>query len=56
MLPNYYDGNVFCAQNVKEDEATCPGDSGGPVIAFEPNALGGGVARFLLIGTAQRWF
>ena len=20
MLPSYYNGNVFCAQNVKEDE------------------------------------
>ena len=56
MLPSYYNGNVFCAQNVKEDEATCPGDSGGPVIAFEPNALGRGVGRFLLIGTVHGAF
>ena len=32
------------------------GDSQHHLIAFEPNALGGGVGRFLLIGTAQWWF
>ena len=31
-LPKQYNQNVFCAQNAKEDEATCPGDSGKDMI------------------------
>ena len=31
-LPKQYNQNVFCAQNAKEDEATCPGDSGKDII------------------------
>ena len=27
-IPSRYEGNIFCAKNPTQHEATCPGDSG----------------------------
>ena len=50
-IPEGYTRNVFCAYNSVGEEATCKGDSGGPVIAVDSEQ-----ERHVLIGTIHGAF